>query len=77
MIKIGRRPGVFGMAAGTIGRELGSLMVWITGGIKFIQVTTDTGIGRIGIITVMTGGTVIGNGRMGSVQDVIFIMISK
>ena len=52
-------------------------MVWITGGIKFIQVTTDTGVWGIGVIAIMTGGTVVGNSGMGTVQGVNVVMVSK
>ena len=67
MVKTGRYPGVFSMATGTIGGELSSFMVGVCRLIEIVQVTADTGVGRIGIITIMTSDTVIGNGRMGSV----------
>ena len=52
-------------------------MIRIRGAVVIVQMTADTGVWRIDIITVMTCGTIVGYGSMGPVQGIIIIMIGK
>ena len=71
------RPGRLRMTTRTVGRELSRFMVRIYRLVKIRQVTTHTGRGRIIVITVVTGRTVIGNGRMCAVESVVVVVIIK
>ncbi len=39
--------------------------------------TSETGIGRIIVVAVVTGSTIIGYGSVGAVQGIIIIVIGK
>ena len=53
------------------------LMIWIGGGIVIIDVAPCAGIGRIGIIAIVTSRTIIGNGGVSALDDIVFIMYIK
>lgn len=59
MVKGGGSPGRFCVAGSTIGRELRSHVVGISGAIVIRSVTTGTGIGGSVVIAVMAGCAII------------------
>ena len=67
MVKVGRRPGRLTMANGAICRELRCFVVRAARLVEVIKVTTNTGIGGIVIIAVVTSDTIIGYRRMGPI----------
>ena len=75
VIKCRRLPGILRMTTFTIGRELGRTVIRVCGIIIIHHVSSRTGVRCIGIIPVMTGGTIIGNGSMGPVQCIILIVV--
>ena len=52
-------------------------MIWIRGTVIVVQMATYAGIWCIVIISVMTGGTVVGHGGMRPVQCIISIVAGK
>ena len=52
-------------------------MIRIRGGIVIIDVTTCTGVWGISIVTIMASRTIIGDGRMGTFDDIIVIVYIK
>lgn len=67
VIKRGWRPGSFRMAGSTIHRELRCYVVWIGCTVIIGGVTTRAGIGRIDVIALMAGITIIRDVGVGPV----------
>ena len=65
------------MAFCTVRGELLSYVVWIRGGVIVIGMATGTGIGRIVIIAVVAGCTVVGNGCVSPDQLIEVIVTGK
>ena len=77
VVKRGRRPRAFAMAAFTIGRKLVGCMVGV-GRCNIVGlVTACTGVGRIGVIAVVTRRTVVGDGGMSPVERIIIVVNGK
>ncbi len=77
VVKRGRRPGTFTMAAFAIGRKLVGGVIGV-GRCNIIGlVTACTGVGRIGVIAVVARRTVIGDGGMSPVERVIIMVNGK
>ena len=68
VVKCGGYPGSLVVTHCTIGREPGSFVIWIGGGVIVILVTSHTGIRCIVVVAVVTGCTVVGNGCVRSDQ---------
>jgi hypothetical protein len=66
VIKIGRYPGCFIMTLFTICGKLSQFVIGVCGGVVVTQVTSGTGIGRVGISIGMTKHTIGGYGLMPS-----------
>ena len=64
VIEVGRDPGILGMAAGAIRRELGCYMVRVLGVVEIVAVAPEAGVGRVVVIPVMAGGAIITDTRM-------------
>lgn len=77
MIKRGRLPCCLRMTGRTIGGELQRGMWRINRLVVVLLVASRTGIGRIVIIPVMAGGTLVGNHRVRAVEGIKFIMVVK
>ena len=74
----GRRlPAVFRMTGHTIGGKLRGNVVRITRLVIILLVTANTGIGRIDVIAIVAGRTIIGNHRVRTVQRIEIIVIVK
>ena len=65
------------MATLTIGGELRSLVVGIGSVVVIGQMAAHTSVGRIVVIAVVTGGAVVGNGSVRSVEGVEIIVAGK
>ena len=74
---VGRGPSRFGVAPGTIGRELEFSMVWISSICVVLHMTTEAGIRRIVVVSIMASGAVIGDGRVCPVQGIVIIVIGE
>lgn len=61
VVKGGRRPGRFTVAAGAVGRELRGFMVGIGGLIIVGHMAAGAGIGRVVVITVVAGRAIVGD----------------
>ena len=68
VIKSGRYPGCLVVTHGTVGREPGSFVIWIGGGIIVVLVTSHTGIRCIVVVAIVAGRTVVGNRSVGSCE---------
>ena len=77
VVKSGGHPGRFAVTARTVGRKLGRHVVGITGPVVVGQVATHTSIGRIVVITVVTGRAIIGNGRVRAIERIVIIVVGK
>ncbi len=77
MIKVGGYPCGLHMASSTVCGISSSQMVGISGVVVIINVASSTGIGCIGIITIMATGAVIGNGRMRPIDHIEVIVHIK
>ena len=77
VVKRGRRPGAFTMAAFAIRGELSSGMVGVSRRIVIAQVATDAGVWGIGIVAVVAGVTVVGNRNMRPVERIKCIVIER
>ena len=77
VIKSSRRPGGLAVTGCTIHGELRGGVVRIGGRIVIGRMTPCTGIGRVVVIPVVTGSTIVGNLRMRSVQGVIIVVDRK
>lgn len=62
------------MAGGAIGAELGLQVVGIGSGIVIGLVATDTGVGRIIIVSVVAGGTIVGDDGVCAVEGIEIIV---
>ena len=65
------------MTTYAVGRELCSFMVRIRCLVKIGQVAAHASAGRIVVIAVVTGSTVIGDSRMRPVEGVIVVVVGK
>ena len=74
---VGRYPGRFGVAPGTIGRELQGGVIRIGGVTVVLRMAAETGIRCVIVVSIVTSGTVIGDGRMGAIQGVVIIVIGE
>ena len=77
VVKISWCPRIFRVTACTAGRKSCCCMVGICGCVIVCQVTAYTGVGRIVVIAVMTGSTVIGNGRMRAIERIVIVVVGK
>ena len=78
MVKVvGRYPRAFGVAPGTIGRELQGGVIRIGSVTVVLGMATETGIRRIVVVSIMASGAVIGDGRVCPVQRIVIIVIGK
>ena len=77
VIKSGRYPGCLVVTHGTVGREPGSFVIWIGGGIIIVLVTSHTGIRCIVVVTIVAGRTIIGNVGMSPNQRIIVIVYGE
>ena len=77
VVKCGGYPGSLVVTHCTIGREPGSFVIWIGGGVIVILVTTHTGIRCIVVVAVVTGCTVVGNARVCSQQRVVVVVYGE
>lgn len=74
VVKCRRNPGVFRMAVGTRRGELSSGVVGIKGRIVVRLMASGTGIGRIVVIAVVAGRTIVGDRCMRAVQSIIVVV---
>ncbi len=74
MVESGWCPGRLGVAGSTIGWELRSLVIGVGGGIIFCRMTPGAGIGRVVVIPIMAGSTILGNTRMCPIQGMIILV---
>ena len=65
------------MATGTVRGKLCSFVIRICGLVKISQVTTHTSIGRVVVIAVVAGSTVVGNGGMRAIKGVVIVVYPK
>lgn len=77
VVKRRRRPGTFTVAAFTIGRELVGGVIGISRRKVVWLVASCAGIGRIGVIAVVTCRTIVGNGSMRAIKWVIIVVNRK
>ena len=77
VVKGGRHPGRFAMATGTISRKLRGYVVGVASIVVVCQVAAYTGVGRIVVIAVVTGSTIIGNGRMRAIERIVVVVVGK
>ncbi len=74
VVKSGWLPGRFAMTILTSGREARRTVFRIIGQIIIRLVAAYAGIGRIVVITMVTGSAIIGNGCMRAVQNIVIIV---
>ena len=74
VVKVCRGPGRFTVAILAGCRKSRRSVVWIVCLIIFRLVAAVTGVGRVVVIAVMTGGAVVGNERMRAVQRIIIVV---
>lgn len=77
VIKGSRRPGRFAVAAGAVGRKLCGFMVGIGGLVIVGNMAAGAGIWRVGVITVVAGGAVVGYSCMRPFQNIIIVVNRK
>ena len=77
MVKSGRFPGGFAMAAGAVRRELCGFMIGIGGLVVIVDMTAGTGIRGVIVVAFMAGGAGIGNSGMRAFQGVIIVVNGK
>ena len=64
MIQRSRSPCGLIVAVCAVHRELLGHVIRIGGGVKIVSMTSGTGVGRVVVIAVVAGRTVVGNGRV-------------
>ena len=52
-------------------------MVWISSICVVLHMTTEAGIRRIVVVSIVTSGTVVSDGRVRPVQCIVIIVIDK
>lgn len=57
--------------------KLRGLVIWIIGVVIIILVTPNAGVGRVVVISIMTGHTLIGNCRMRPKQRIVIIVVRE
>ena len=77
MVESGWCPGRLGVAGGTIGWELRSLVVGGGSGIVFRCMATGASVGRVVVIAVVASSTIIGNTSMCPVQGMIILVYGE
>ena len=70
-------PCILTVAVSALSWETSCLMVWIGGIIILIDVAPGAGIGGVGVIAVVAHRTIVGDGGMGSLDDIIIIVYIK
>ena len=65
------------MASGTIGRELQGCMIRIGGVTVVLRMAAETGIRCVIVVSIVTSGTVIGDGRVCAIQGIVIIVIGE
>ena len=65
------------MATDTVGRELGGFMVRIRRLVEIGQVAAYTSVRGIAVVAVVAGGTVIGNGRVRTIERIVVVVVGK
>ena len=65
------------MASGTIGRELQGCMIRIGGVTVVLRMAAETGIRCVIVVSIVTSGTVVSDGRVRPVQCIVIIVIDK
>lgn len=77
VIEGGRHPGVLAVAGFAIGRKLRGLMIRVVRLVVIIQVAAHTGVGRVVVISVVTGGTIILNVPVSTQQRIEPVMVGQ
>lgn len=77
VIKSRRRPGGLIVARRAICRELGSRVIGVGRLVIIRCMATRAGIWRVGVIALVAGSAIIGNGRMRAVKRVIIVVDRK
>lgn len=77
VIETGGSPGRLGMAGGTIRRELIGCVIRVRCGVEICCVAANTGIGRIVVIAVVAGRTIIRYCSMCAIQGIIIVVNGK
>ena len=77
VIETRRRPGAFTVATLTIGGELRCLVVGVGSVVEIRQMASHTSVGRVVVIAVVTGGAIVGDGSVRSIQFVEIIVVGK
>lgn len=75
VVKRSRRPGCFAVATGTIRGELSGCVIRVGRGRVVTVVAAVTGVGRIGIIPVVAGIAIIGNGCVRAIQRIKSVVV--
>lgn len=77
VVEGGRIPFRFGVAASTVRGEADRTVVGGIGGIVIIQMAAHAGVGRIGIVSVVASGAIVGDPGVGSIEGIIIIVHGK
>ena len=75
MIESGRRPGILRVALFTIRREIRSYVIRVAGGCVIIVVAAIAGVGRIVVVAVVAGHTVVCNGYVRTLKLPVLVVV--